>query len=253
MDAALLDLYDTVVRTRWGELSARIASELDVDLAALYRGYELHARRPERRRVREPEGDMIAIVEAAGVEPVTRADRAIARGWSTAFADTGIELWEDSLPVVAELRARGVKTVLVSNCSHATRGIVERLGIAEAFDDDRPVVRGRAPEARSRDLPARAGTAGRRARRAVFVDDQPAYCDGAAALGIETFLIDRTGDGMPDSDGHRVICGAARLAVGPVARGLRRRAPPCVAIDSVRSVTSDSGGTWTSTGSPKFE
>jgi FMN phosphatase YigB (HAD superfamily) len=39
----------------------------------------------------------------------------------------------------------------------------------------------------------------------VFVDDQPAYCDGAAALGIETFLIDRSGDGTPDLNGHRVI------------------------------------------------
>jgi putative hydrolase of the HAD superfamily len=42
--------------------------------------------------------------------------------------------------------------------------------------------------------------------RAVFVDDQTPYCDGAAALGIGTFVIDRSGDEWsPDVDGHRVI------------------------------------------------
>jgi putative hydrolase of the HAD superfamily len=52
--------------------------------------------------------------------------------------------------------------------------------------------------------------------RAVFVDDQAAYCDGAAAIGIETFLIDRSGDGAPDENGHRVIRDLrALLAVSP--------------------------------------
>ena len=41
--------------------------------------------------------------------------------------------------------------------------------------------------------------------RSVFVDDPPADCDGAAALGIATFLIDRSGDTTPVEDGHRVI------------------------------------------------
>ena len=41
--------------------------------------------------------------------------------------------------------------------------------------------------------------------RAVFVDDQQEYCDGAAAIGIPTYLIDRTGDATPDGNGHRVI------------------------------------------------
>jgi HAD superfamily hydrolase (TIGR01509 family) len=204
VDAALLDLYDTVARTRWSELSARIASELDIDLVELYRGYELTRDDRSVGAFDGAEGDMIAIVEAAGVEASPALiERLLAM--EQAFADTGIELWEDSLPVVAELSARGVKTVLVSNCSHATRGIVERLGIAEAFDD---VVLSfevglRKPDPAIYRLALE--RAGVEAGRAAFVDDQPAYCDGAAAVGIETFLIDRTGSGVPDHDGHRVI------------------------------------------------
>ncbi len=34
---------------------------------------------------------------------------------------------------------------------------------------------------------------GVRAEEALFVDDQRAFCDGAAALGIHAVLIDRTG------------------------------------------------------------
>ena len=35
------------------------------------------------------------------------------------------------------------------------------------------------------------------AAQAVFADDQPDYCDGAAALGIRTFRIDRAGRVSP--------------------------------------------------------
>jgi putative hydrolase of the HAD superfamily len=204
MEAALLDLYDTIVRTRWGELSTKIASELDVDLAALYRGYD-HTR--EQRSVGafgSREGDMTAIVEAAGVDPSPALiERLLAM--ETAFADTGIELWEDSLPVVSELRAQGVKTAMISNCSHSTRGIVDRLGLEDAFDEIvlsfEVGLRKPDPEIYRIAL-ERLGVA---PERSVFVDDQPAYCDGAAALGIATFLIDRSGDTTPAEDGHRVI------------------------------------------------
>jgi putative hydrolase of the HAD superfamily len=204
MDAALLDLYDTVARTHWRDFSQRIAAELAIDMSTLYRAYDLT--RPDRSvgAFEGPEGDMASIVEAAGIEPSpTLIDKLVEMERS--FSETGIELWEDSLPVVLELRDRGVKTALISNCSHATRGIVERLGIVEAFDlvvlSFEVGLRKPDPEI-YREALRRVDVA---AERAVFVDDQPAYCDGAAALGIETFLIDRSGDGTPDLNGHRVI------------------------------------------------
>ncbi|HEX5936814.1 MAG TPA: HAD-IA family hydrolase [Actinomycetota bacterium] len=204
MDAALLDLYDTVVRTRWGELSTRITGELEIDRSDLYRAYD------ETRAARSvgafdgPEGDMAAIVEAAGVAPSPELIERLV-SLERAFAETGIEVWEDSIPVVSELRARGVRTALISNCSHSTRGVVDRLRLDEAFDE---IVLSVEVGLRKPD-PAIYRLAlerlGADPDRAVFVDDQPAYCDGAAALGIGTFLIDRSGDATPDEDGHRVI------------------------------------------------
>lgn len=204
MDAALLDLYDTVARTRWRDLSDRISNELSIDMAALYRAYDVT--RPERSvgAFVGPEGDMAAIVEAAGFDPSPALiDRLVSM--EREFTEHGVDLWEDSLPVVAELRQRGVKTALVSNCSHSTRGIVERLGLVDAFDE---VILSFEVGLRKPD-PAIYREALRRVDvepdRAVFVDDQQEYCDGAASIGIATYLIDRTGDATPDEDGHRVI------------------------------------------------
>jgi putative hydrolase of the HAD superfamily len=205
VDAVLLDLYDTLVRTHWGQLSERITAELDIDKADLFRAYELTRAARGVGTYGSVRGDMTAIVEAAGVDPDAELiERLLAM--EREFSETGVELWEDSLPVVRELRARGAKTALISNCSHSTRPIVDRLEIAAEFDAillSFEVGMHKPDPAIYREALRRLGDVS--PDRAVFVDDQPAYCDGAAVLGIETFLIDRSGDGTPDLNGHRVI------------------------------------------------
>jgi putative hydrolase of the HAD superfamily len=200
-----LDLYDTLVRTHWGQLSERITAELDIDKADLFRAYELTRAARGVGTYGSVRGDMTAIVEAVGVDPDAELiERLLAL--EREFSETGVELWEDSLPVVRELRARGAKTALISNCSHSTRPIVDRLEIAGEFDAillSFEVGMHKPDPAIYREALRRLGDVS--PDRAVFVDDQPAYCDGAAALGIETFLIDRSGDGTPDLNGHRVI------------------------------------------------
>ena len=201
----MLDLYDTIARTRWGQLSDRISAELGIERADLFRAYELTRAARGVGTYGSIEGDMAAIVEAVGVEPdPALLGRLLAM--ERAFSETGVELYEDSLPVVRELRARGIKTALISNCSHSTRPIVDRLGITEEFDEillSFEVGMHKPDPGIYREALGRLG--GVAPEGAVFVDDQPPYCDGAAALGIETFLIDRSGDGTPDLNGHRVI------------------------------------------------
>ena len=215
MDAVLLDLYDTIARTHWGQLSDRITAELGVNKADLFRAYELTRAARGVGTYESAEGDMTAIVEAAGVDPDPAL---VARllDMERAFTETGVELYEDSLPVVRELRARGTKTALISNCSHSTRPIVDRLGLDGDFDEillSFEVGIHKPDAGIYREALRRLGDVA--PDRSVFVDDQPPYCDGAAVLGIETFLIDRSGDGTPDLNGHRVIRDLrALLAVG---------------------------------------
>jgi putative hydrolase of the HAD superfamily len=205
VDAALLDLYDTVARTRWGQLSDRISAELDVPKETLFRAYDVT--RPARSvgKYGSAAGDMTAIVEAAGAEPEPALIERLL-DLEGGFAERGVQLWEDSLPVVRELRSRGVRTALISNCSHSTRPIVDRLGLEDEFDATLLSfeIGLHKPDPRIyREALRRLGDVA--PGRAVFVDDQTEYCDGAAALGIETYLIVRDGEAPPDLDGHRVI------------------------------------------------
>src|SRR4029077_20688417 len=125
-------------------------------------------------------------------------------------------LYDDSLPVVRALRGRGVKTALVSNCSHNTKPGVERLGLYEEFDavilSFELGIRKPAPGIYRAALDALGHPA---PERSVFVDDQPAYCDGAAALGMEAMVIFRPNqppEGTPaSSDGHRAIADLSAL------------------------------------------
>jgi putative hydrolase of the HAD superfamily len=205
VDAALLDLYDTVARSQWGRLSERLAEEIGITKAELFTGYE---------RTRAPravgtfgsrEGDLRAVIEASGADPTPELlQRLLAM--EDDFATWGVEVWEEAEPVVTELRRRGVKTALVSNCSHSTRPIVDRLGLEDLFDEVLLSfeVRAHKPEPAIY-LEALRRLGGIAPERAVFVDDQPSYCDGAAALGIEPLLIVRGDDVPVEADGHRVI------------------------------------------------
>ncbi len=103
----------------------------------------------------------------------------------------GAQLYDDSLPFLQDLRSRGVRIVIVSNCSENTRALLQKRGVADLADDlvlscevgvEKP-----APEIYRLAL----DLAGVTEPQAVFVDDQPAFCAGAAALGITAVQIVR--------------------------------------------------------------
>ena len=205
MDALLLDLYDTVARTHWGRLSERIAEGIGITKEQLYRGYDRTRSSRAIGAFGSRQGDMRAVIEASGAEPTPELLERLLE-MEEDFALWGVELWEDSIPVVTELRGRGVKAALVSNCSHSTRPIVDRLGLSDVFDavvlsfevgshKPEPEIYREALH-RLGDVPP---------QYAVFVDDQPPYCDGAVAVGIQPYLIVRNPDTDVETDGHAVI------------------------------------------------
>ena len=210
MDAVLFDLYDTFVWSRWGELSERIADRLGIDRTTLHRAYD--ETRPARGTgvYGSAEGDMAAVIEAAGVEPAPSLIEELT-GFERGFlADGGITLYEDSLEVAAELRDRGVRTALVSNCSHSTIGVVADLALADVLDVLVLSVTAGVSKPDAGIYRAALEGVGVPASGAVFVDDQPRYCDGAAALGIDTRLILRPSSApvegvAAETNGHIVI------------------------------------------------
>jgi HAD superfamily hydrolase (TIGR01509 family) len=207
-DAVLLDLYDTIVWSEWfrmrDAMAALIGNEMEAD--RLQKAFELT--RPARGvgTFDSVSGDMAAVLDAAGV---ARDDALIDSlvELERAHLENGVHLYDDAFPVLASLRRRGVKTALVSNCSHSTRPVVKRLGLEQVFD---VVILSFEVHAMKPDPPIYSTTLERlgvvRPERAVFVDDQPLYCDGAAATGMAARLILRSNEDVPaDQAGHQVV------------------------------------------------
>jgi putative hydrolase of the HAD superfamily len=208
--AVLLDLYDTLVWTEWPAMRAALEERFGLTEAELLRAFTIT--RPARSvgAYGSAEGDMAAILEAAGVDADPDLVHEVDAERTKTLLESGVRLWEDSIPALRELRRRGVRTAVVSNCDHLTRPIVDRLGLAEEADavilsfevgiaKPDPGIYLAALEAVGSVPPA----------EAVFVDDQAAYCDGARLLGLTTFVILRE-DPSPESEvsepgGHRVI------------------------------------------------
>jgi putative hydrolase of the HAD superfamily len=206
--AVLVDLYDTLAWTEWPILRRRIEERTGLSREALLDAFD---RTRDARSVGtygSTEGDVRVVLEAAGLAPNAGLIEELA-GMVHRVLENGVHLWDDSLPVLRELRARGMRTAIVSNCDHSTRPVVDRLGLSEEADavvlSFETGVAKPDPEIYRTALEAVGASPG----EALFVDDQARYCDGAVALGMDALLILREGDepweGVSEPGGHRVI------------------------------------------------
>ena len=203
VQAVLLDLWDT---TAWGEVPPEeqlLTTRLGVSDAVLFDAYERTRRYRGTGGPFTTEESLAVVVDACGVELDRDAVRRIADA-HIAWLRRGVHLYDDTLPVLRELRGRGISTAIVSNCDHFTRPAVEALGLEDEVD---AVILSFEVGAMKPDAPVYEEALRRLvvdASRAVFVDDQPDYCDGAAAVGMRAFRIDREGPDL-DPGEHLVI------------------------------------------------
>jgi putative hydrolase of the HAD superfamily len=189
--AVLLDLYDTLAWTEWPTMRAELEDRFGLGEAALLRAFTTTREARSTGAFGSAEGDLAAILEAAGVPSEPELVHELNEARVKAFADNGVHLWKDSIPTMRELRARGLRTAIVSNCDHATRPIVDDLGLEH--EADAIVLSFEVGVAKPDPGIYRAAleAVGAGPEEAVFVDDQAWYCKGAEALGIRSFLIRR--------------------------------------------------------------
>lgn len=192
MDACLVDAYGTVIDADFGargrelpELAGvpaedwldayfRLEPALSVGELSRIQGYEL-------------------ILRTCGVEPRDSLLRELAARDRERLLSAGF-LFDDTMPFLEGLKARGIKVAIVSNCGEFTRDLLFSLGVAALADVlvlscevgyVKPSPRiyrhalkelGVAPEA------------------ALFVDDQAVFCAGAEAVGVKGVQIVRDDD-----------------------------------------------------------
>ena len=206
--AVLLDLYDTLAWTQWPTMRAELEDRFGIGEADLLRAFTTTRQARSIGAYGTAEGDLAAVLEAAGVSADEELIHELNETRMKAFAENSVHLWEDSLPTLRELRARGLRTAIVSNCDHSTRPIVDELGLEREVDavvlSFEVGVAKPDPGIYQTALDALAA----RPEEAVFVDDQAAYCEGAEAIGIRSFLILRDDADRPEgisAPGDRLV------------------------------------------------
>jgi putative hydrolase of the HAD superfamily len=215
--AALIDLWDTLAFAGWGRQMAALEAEVGVPSERIIRAFV--DTRPARSigAYADAETDLRAVLVAAGLDPSPEAVRRLVE-LEADFLTVHARLFDDALPVLRELRSRGVRTAVVSNCSHSTRPVVDRLRLAE--EADAVVLSFEIGSAKPEPAIYLAALErlGVGAADAVFVDDQTEYCAGAAEVGLRAYLLRRTApgqspiEGLPtDAAGFPVISGLTDL------------------------------------------
>jgi putative hydrolase of the HAD superfamily len=187
--ACLIDVYDTILKSQFVPRMESLVEPLGIAIGDWLAEWDKLREDRDRGRVTIAES-CAATLAALGIEPepglladLTRRDREYARDHT--------RLYEDTVPFLEWLRTNGVLTALVSNCADTTRGQLEYLGVIPLVD----AVVLSCEVGSMKPYPEIYVTAleelGVAAVDAMFVDDQPTFCVGAAAVGIRPIQIAR--------------------------------------------------------------
>jgi putative hydrolase of the HAD superfamily len=188
--ACLLDAYDTIVSYKpTGELPALAG----VTVGAWRAGYRQVEQALNAGRISQAEG-FGRILRACGVEPRPGLVRELVDR-SRELLLTSARLYDDVIPFISVLRSRGIGVAIVSNCTEPTRELMGKLGVTGLADALVLSCEAGDVKPSARIFAEALGRLGVSAGAAVFVDDHPAYCAGAAGLGIAAVQITR---GEPD-------------------------------------------------------
>jgi HAD superfamily hydrolase (TIGR01509 family) len=197
---ALVDVYDTILRSVFTERVMTLAEPLGIDPKDWLAEYTKTRDDRDKGRLSTAAAFALAL-RGCGIEPTDAlVDELQRRDIEFSYAHT--RLYDDTVPFLSWLRAQGTLIALVSNCADTTRGLLERLGVIPLVDavvlscevgSMKP-----SPEIYVTAL-ADLGVA---AADAVFIDDQPTFCLGAESVGVRPIRIARAGlNGAADSAG----------------------------------------------------
>ena len=191
--ACLIDVYDTILQSRFVPRMAALVEPLGLPLDDWLAEWE--TMREERDRGKLTIAASIArTLGALGIEPepglvaeLSRRDQELSRSY--------LRLCDDTVPFLHWLRSRGTATALVSNCADTTRGLLDELGILPLVDAAVLSCEVGSVKPYPEIYVTALEELGVAAVDAVFIDDQPTFCMGAEAVGVRPVQIARDPDG----------------------------------------------------------
>jgi HAD superfamily hydrolase (TIGR01509 family) len=193
--ACLVDVYDTIVNSRFESRLRDVAAFAGVDTDRWLAGWM--KTRTERDLGTLSVADSIAqTLLACGIDPAPELVDTLVRK-DVELLRQQVRVFDDSVPFLTGLRASGMAIALVSNCGDTTRQLLDYLGMIPLAD----AVVLSCEVGSMKPAPDIYRTAleelGVAAADAVMIDDQPSFCAGAEAVGVRAIQILR-----PELDGH---------------------------------------------------
>jgi putative hydrolase of the HAD superfamily len=202
--AALFDLYETLVEPVWPRLRAgraALAARIGVDWEVMRELWERTL--PERTlgRCGSLEADIAAILALAGK---TMSDEELRQLAELEYATwrEGVELYPDTPKTLGELRRRGVRTAIVSNCSYEAGAVVHQLGLDRMVDELVLSCQVGVAKPQPAIFEVALARLGVPPESALFVDDRAENVESARRLGLQALLITR-GDAAASPDSLR--------------------------------------------------
>jgi putative hydrolase of the HAD superfamily len=187
--ACLVDVYDTILQSRFVPRTASLIEPLGIALDDWLSEWETMREDRDRGRMTVA-ASFTRTLDALGIEPepglveeLVRRDAELTRSY--------IHLCEDTLPFLGWLRSQGVLVALVSNCADTTRAVLDQLGILPLVDAAVLSCEVGSMKPYPEIYVTALEELGVAAVDAVFIDDQPTFCVGAEAVGVRPIQIAR--------------------------------------------------------------
>jgi FMN phosphatase YigB (HAD superfamily) len=195
--AFLVDVYDTILDSKLHNRAAAIADLAGLPHAEWTAAWLALARERDTGALTIA-GAFARALATCGREP----DPVLAEKLAAADAElvaTSTSVFADTVPFFEAVRGRAIPVALVSNCGYSTRPMLAAKGLLDLVDAAvlSCEVGMAKPDPEIYQIALRA--LGVPAAGAVFLDDQPGYCAGAAAVGIRPIQVVRPG-GTQETD-----------------------------------------------------
>jgi putative hydrolase of the HAD superfamily len=216
-EAYLVDVYNTLVTCDFVAHGAELPGLAGITPEAWQRGYSQVWQAFGTGQLSKAEG-FERILRASGAEPSPELVRTLVDRDRELLLQSA-RLYDDALPFLRDLKSRGVKIAIVSNCSEHTRDLLESNGVAALADTLVLSCEVGAEKPAAEIFTYALDRLGAPAGRAVFVDDQPSFCAGATALGITAVQIARGDlDGQVPVDGTMLVRSLPEVTAALTAR-----------------------------------
>ena len=203
-EACLVDVYDTLLSCDFVAHRAELPTLAGLSAQAWGQGYRQVGTALGTGQLSKAEG-FEQILRAGGAPARPELVRALVE-LDRELLLRSAQLYDDALPFLRALRSRGIKVAIVSNCSEHTRDLLESNGVAALADALVLSYEVGAEKPAEEIFSYALDQLGVTAQRALFVDDQPSYCAGAAAMGITAVQIARGKlDGKVPAQGTAVV------------------------------------------------